>query len=450
MLGIVEATLKTPAAPLTGIQWLILITAGIGFAFDMYEMVVQAIVLRPILMELGPYQPGTAAFNHWAGIMLFLPTMLGGLAALVGGYLTDRFGRQRILVWSIVLYAVAAFFAGLSNSLVELIFWRCITVAGACVEFVAAIAWLTELFPEPKRREAVLGFAQVCATVGNFMIAGAYYAAVTWGEHLPEVHGAHTAWRYALIFGALPAIPLIIIRPFLPESPVWSAKRAAGTLRRPSFRELLEPRLRRATLVTTLLVACCYGLAFGMLQHIPRVVPGLPQVAVLPRVQQEQWVSWVHVHVDTGALLGRILLAGLVVWFVSRRPMLRGMLWVGLALFPLVFLGPALADADTFKYAVLFVTLVVGVQYSFWGNYLPRVFPVHLRGTGESFAMSFGGRVLAPLAAVATTQLANVMPGATPTLKLAHSMALVAVFVTICALIVSRWLPEPGAELLED
>jgi len=201
------------------------------------------------------------------------------------------------------------------------------------------------------------------------------------------------------------------------------------------------------TLLTTGLVACCYALAFGMLQHIPRIVPGLPQVAALPRREQEQWVSWVHVHVDTGALLGRFLLAGLVVWFVSRRPMLRWMLWVGLALYPLVFLGPALQDAEVFKYAVLLVTLVVGAQYSFWGNYLPRVFPLHLRGTGESFAISIGARVIAPFMALATPLLSNVMPGATPTLKLAHSMALVAVLVTLVALIISRWLPEPPAEL---
>jgi MFS family permease len=445
-----EATLNARAAPLSGMQWLIFIAAGIGFAFDMYEMVVQAIVVRPILMELGPFQPGTPQFNKWAGTMLFLPTMLGGLAALVGGYLTDRFGRQRVLVWSIVLYALAAFFSGFATSLGEIIFWRCITVAGACVEFVAAIAWLTELFAEPKRREAMLGYAQVCATLGNFMIAGAYYAAVTWGDQLPAVQGGHSAWRYALIFGALPAIPLMILRPFLPESPVWRAKKAAGTLRRPRIRELFEPRLRRVTLITTALVGCCYALAFGMLQHIPRLVPGLPQVAALPRQQQEQWVSWVHVHVDIGALFGRFLLAGLVVWFVSRRPMLRWMLWCGLAVYPFVFLGPAIHDAQLFKYAVVVVTLIVGVQYSYWGNYLPRVFPVHLRGTGESFAMSFGGRTLAPICAIATTQLSNVMPGATPTLKLASSMALVAVTATVCALILSRWLPEPAAELPED
>ncbi len=444
-----EATLNARSTPLTGTQWLILLTAGVGFAFDMYEIVVQAIIVRPLLMELGPFQPGTPVFNSWAGLFLFLPTVIGGLTALAGGYLTDRVGRQRVLVWSIVAYGIAAFCSGFASSLPELIFWRCITVAGSCVEFVAAIAWLTELFPDNRRRDAVLGFTQMGATAGNFMIAGAYYAAVTWGDQLPAIHGAHSAWRYALIFGALPAIPLMLIRPFLPESPKWLARHEAGTLKRPRLREFMEPKLRRVTLVTTGLVACCYALAFGMLQHIPRVVPGLPQVAALPRREQEQWVSWVHVHVDTGALLGRVLLTGLVVLFVSRVPMLRWMLWAGLLLFPLVLLGPALQDAEVFKYAVLLAALVVAVQYSFWGNYLPRVFPLHLRGTGESLAISFGARVIAPFMALATPLLSNVMPGATPTLKLAHSMALIAVLVTLIALVLSRWLPEPPAELPE-
>jgi len=74
---------------------------------------------------------------------------------------------------------------------------------------------------------------------------------------------------------------------------------------------------------------------------------------------------------------------GLLVWLVARRPMLRWILWIGLALFPLVFLGPVLQDASTFKYAALLVTLVVGMQYNYWGNYLPRVFPLHLRGTAQ-------------------------------------------------------------------
>jgi len=445
-----EATLNARIVPLAGKTWLIFIAAGIGFAFDMYEVVIQATIVGPLLVELGPYQPGTATYNFWRGMFLFLPSVVGGITALAGGYLTDLVGRQRVLVWSIVLYAFAACMSGFADSLFEVMFWRCITVAGACVEFVAAIAWLTELYAEPRRREAMLGFAQVCATVGNFMIAGAWYAAVTWGESLPQIHGGHSPWRYALLFGALPAIPLMLLRPFLPESTAWREKKDAGTLRRPRLRELFAPRLRRVTLLTTLLVGCCYALAFGMLQHIPALVPGLPQVADLPPKEQQQWVSWVHVHVDTGALIGRFILAGLVVWFVARRPMLRWLLVIGLGLYPLVFLGPALQDAGVFKYAVLLVTMVVGVQYSYWGNYLPRVFPLHLRGTGESFAHSLGARTFAPFMALATANLATVMPGTSHLLKLAHSMALVAVLVTVIALVASHWLPEPAAELPGD
>ena len=64
-------------------------------------------------------------------------------------------------------------------------------------------------------------------------------------------------------------------------------------------------------------------------------------------------------------------------------------------------------------------------QLSFWGNYLPRVYPTHLRGTGEGFAANIGGRMLGTGFAFVTTQLANVMPGATPPTRLAYAAALV-------------------------
>jgi Na+/phosphate symporter len=92
----------------------------------------------------------------------------------------------------------------------------------------------------------------------------------------------------------------------------------------------------------------------------------------------------------------------------------------------------------------------VSAQYSFWGNYLPRVFPLHLRGTGAVFGASVGGRIIAPLAALATTQLSNLLPGSTPTVKLATSMALVVVTFTVLALFLSTRLPEPAPELPED
>ena len=50
-------------------------------------------------------------------------------------------------------------------------------------------------------------------------------------------------------------------------------------------------------------------------------------------------------------------------------------------------------------------------QFSFWGNYLPRVYPTHLRGTGESFAANVGGRMIGTCAALVTTALVPLHAG---------------------------------------
>ena len=165
---------------------------------------------------------------------------------------------------------------------------RCFVFVGVCVEFVAAVAWLAELFPEPKRREKVLGYTQAFSSVGGLLVAYVNGWAVTHAAGLPaigdlfgDVPNPHAVWRYTVMSGVIPAIPLILIRPFLPESPIWQQKRAAGTLKRPSIAALFSPELRRTTIVTTIMMACAYGAAFGAIQQIPQIVPGLPEVRAM-------------------------------------------------------------------------------------------------------------------------------------------------------------------------
>ena len=319
-----------------------------------------------------------------------------------------------------------------------------------CVEFLAAVAWLAELFENPRRREAVLGYTQAFSSVGGLLVTGAYYLSVTYGHLLPPIYGEHEAWRYTLISGVIPALPLIIIRPFLPESPAWARKKAAGTLKRPSFAQLFQPEFRRTTIVTALMFACSYGAAFGAIQHLPRIVPGLPEVRDLPRPTQEQIVSTVQFFQEIGGLTGRLLLAILAVRIISRRRLLRIFQVPGLFIVPLVFFWPALNDLGMLKWGVFLAGLLTVAQFSFWGNYLPRVYPTHLRGTGESFAANVGGRMIGTSAAMVTTQLANVMPGATPATKLAYSAAAVALFVYALGFLSSFRLPEPKHEKLPD
>lgn len=439
-----------PRTRLTVTQWLICIIAAIGFAFDIYELLMLPLIVRPALMDLAKIAPGTPEFNTWVGLLFYVPAVAGGIFGLLGGYLTDRFGRRRVLVWSILLYAFSALAAGFSTSKEMLLVLRCTTFIGVCVEFVAAIAWLAELFPQPKLREAVLGYTQAFSSVGGLLVTVAYYLAVTFASELPPIYGGHEAWRYTLISGVIPALPLIIIRPFLPESPAWYEKKKAGTLKRPSIGELFQPAYRKTTLVTAFMFACSYGAAFGAIQHVPRIVPGLPEVRELARAAQEQAVSAVQFAQEVGGLTGRFLLAFLAVRIVSRRKLLRVFQVPGLIILPWVFLYPALADLTLLKVGIFLGGLLTVGQFSFWGNYLPRVYPVHLRGTGESFAANIGGRMIGTFAAVVTTQLANVMPGATAFAQLSYSAALVAFLVYAAGFIASFHLPEPEEKTMTE
>src|SRR5206468_6365425 len=89
-------------------------------------------------------------------------------------------------------------------------------------------------------------------------------------------------------------------------------------------------------------------------------------------------------------------------------------------------------------------------QFSFRGNYLPRVFATYLRGTGESSAANVGGLMIGTSAALLTTQLANVMPGPAAPVRLAYAAALVATAAYGLGLVTSFWLPEPSREELPD
>src|SRR6476469_1822358 len=132
-----DTAYATPAPDgprMTGVQWLICVIAAIGFAFDTYELLMAPLIMRPALMELGGLRPGTPEFSRWVGLMFYVPAIAGGIFGLLGGYLTDRLGRRRVLTWSILLYAGSAFLAGSSTSLPMLLLWRSVKFIGVCVE----------------------------------------------------------------------------------------------------------------------------------------------------------------------------------------------------------------------------------------------------------------------------------------------------------------------------
>jgi MFS family permease len=449
------------------VQWLVVGTSGLGFALDIYELLMLPLIVGPALGELIHAERGSPQANFWVGMLFFIPALAGGIFGLLGGYMTDRFGRRRVLVWTVVIYQLSACLASFSTSVEILLVLRCTTFIGVCIEFVAAVAWLAELFPNPRQRERVLGYSQAFSSVGGLIVAGVYGLIVRYHDQLPAfqipdflqgwvgtIAQPHASWRYMLMSGLIPALPLVLIRPFLPESPIWQQKKAAGTLKRPSFRQLFQPALRRTTIVTALMFACSYGAAFGAIQHLPRIVPGLPEVRELPEDGKQQVVKNVQIWQEVGGMVGRFTLAYLAVIIVSRRKLLRVFQIPGLVMLPAVFLYAAIYDLMLLEIGIFLVGFLTVAQFSFWGNYLPRVYPVHLRGTGESFAANVGGRMIGTSAALVTTQLATLlatlMPATSPPHRLAYAAAAVGLGAYALGFVLSFWLPEPQQEALPE
>ena len=492
------------ASRLTGVQWLVCIIAAIGFAFDIYELLMLPLIIKPAMASLSAplveelikggmakpeamalWLPGGKNYVEWARTLFFVPALVGGVFGLWGGWLTDRLGRRRVLTFSILLYAFGAFSAGFVTSLEMLLVCRCCVFVGVCVEFVAAVAWLAELFPVHEQREKVLGWTQAFSSLGGLMVAGMNILAGTLAASLPEIAGGHEAWRYTLISGVIPALPLLVIRPFLPESPEWQKKKDAGTLKRPSIAELFNPALRKTTIVTTLVFAASYGLAFGAIQQLPQIIgaralgtpvesghkeviaaakakagepegknakTGKPEYSPKQKMaagnESDAVVAGVTLWQEMGGLLGRALLAILAIRIVSRRNLFRVFQIPSLFIVPALFLwigGALQSDSLMLVKIGIFVAgvLVVG-QFSFWGNYIPLVFPVHLRGTGESFAANIGGRIIGTAAAYLTITFSE---SATPDpARMAFVSAVVAGAYAIVGTILTGMLPEPNPD----
>jgi hypothetical protein len=199
-----------------------------------------------------------------------------------------------------------------------------------------------------------------------------------------------------------------------------------------------------------------------------RIVPGMPDVRAknegkpppeVRKTNQAIYGTYTTIQ-EVGGLLGRFLLALLIVRIASRRKLLQLFQAPGLLIFPLVFgfitlhnrtiLSIGTFEVTWFTIGIFLAALVTVAQFSFWGNYLPHVYPVHLRGTGESFAANIGGRMIGTsFAAVTVYVVQPLMPGKPGPETLTYAAAVVGTFVYVVGLIASFWLPEPTAESMD-
>ena len=187
--------------------WL-MITALLIESWDIYSMAFILFALKDI------YEPSSWLLGFTAA-----GTQLGAVVgALLGGWLTDKLGRRKIFLWSMILFAIFAVLQGLAPNMYWLAIIRCLAGIPVGADVANGFTYIMEVMPKGKR--------EVMANRWQFMFALGIIAAILLVTTLValDVH-PDMIWRIVLAVPAIPACLLLFMRRELPETPAWFVER---------------------------------------------------------------------------------------------------------------------------------------------------------------------------------------------------------------------------------
>lgn len=358
-----------------------------------------------------------AMTDTMAGTVLSI-VAAGTLVAFFASRLADSVGRRRVFLWCVYLYAACSLLTAITGSLTLFVI----------VQFAARIfligCWSTgyvivcEEFAN-EHRGAAVGRFQLTAVFGGLLI----------GILLPLVASAGVGWRALYVVGALPIIPVLILRRRLPETPRFTQlaeqRRLGVTAPKENF---LAAWKRPYTKYVIVMAAVWFFMYFG--------IKGSLNFFAL-RVDNE--LGWsetmISIAILTSTVAGIFLIGfnGKLLDRLGRKKAAALIIAVGAVFSALTFLS-------TNTYLILAFNIIsVGCLNSFLivGSTLTNeLFPTSIRGNAMAWTNNIAGRLGQIAVPVFVT---GVLP-----FSLGHSVALTMALPLISLVLIVVFLPETG------
>ncbi len=278
-------------------QWNTLIGANLGWMFDGYETYAIVLTVGAALHQLlDPSQYGQ--IPAYAGLVIAL-TLLGWcVGGLLGGVLTDYFGRKRTMVLTILAYSIMTGLSAFAWDWVSFAVLRFLVGVAIGPEWVTGALIVSELWPDRARGRGV-SLMQCGFGIGFFLASFAWLFVGTMG---PD------AWRYMFIIGVLPALMTLWVRRSIPESEPWERvntrrrvaverQRSGATLgaeeralARSTVVDLFaDPEIRRRVVLAFLMSLATTLAYWGIGAWIP---PYVAAAAAMAGRDGQQWASY--------------------------------------------------------------------------------------------------------------------------------------------------------------
>jgi len=433
---------------LTRYQWAVFAAAWLGWGFDIFDGLLFNFVAPnaiPTLLDLPiGSDAAKAAVPYWTGILNSLLLLGWAAGGVLFGPISDRFGRKRVLMITMVLYAVGTASCAFVTEMWQLIICRIIASLGIGGEWAAGSSMVAEVVPEDQRVEAgALLYTSAplglfLATFVNAEVAGDWFA-----------HDPAMSWRYVLMFGLIPAAVAFIVRAFVREPERWANATANTAPAR--VREIFAPGVRVRTvsaLIVTLVALITWWTCNAFLQALANALAGAEAVTrgldpAATAALKQQWIKVATNCFNWGGLIGTLLTIP-VAKFLGRRK-----------LFIIYFTGSSLAvllacgldiPSETRLYLWFFIGLTVFGVFGAFPFYLPELFPTRLRSTGSGFCYNIG-RVVTAVGVFGVAAVARSAKG-DPHVIL-QTLFLIG-FVPLVGLLLVRWVIETRGQTMPD
>ena len=427
-------------------HWLVVIIASCGWLFDCMDQRIFALSREPALRELLGGGTADAMIKSWAGWATASMMIGWATGGIIFGIMSDRWGRVKTMVFTLLVYSGFTGLCGLSQGLYDFLAYRFLVGLGVGGMFGAATTLVAESVPG-RFRALALGSLQALSATGN--IIGSLISTQIRPSAADFLFGM-AGWRIIFFVGVLPALLVVPMMLILREPEPWKeAKRKAkdpgGSRHIGSIPDLLKhPRWRRNLLVGLGLglagMAGLWGIGFFSPELISTALKGAPQHVV------DVVRGYGTALQDVGSFLGMMTFT-FVAAFWGRRPAFLGgfILCLGTTIFVFNNLKSG-TDAFWMLPIMGFAQLSVFGGYSI---YFPELFPTRLRGTGVGFCYNtvrYLAAAFPPMLMFLNRLL--VEQGVTDPFRKA---ATILSFIFVLGLVALIWAPETkGKPLPED
>lgn len=359
----------------------VLLVAWLGWTFDIMDAAIFNLAKRGMVTEvLGNPQRYAAEGPSLEALLLTVFLIGWSAGGLVFGWLSDRYGRLKVLALTILLYSAFTGLTALCHTLPQFGFVRFMTGLGVGGEWAVGAAWVAESVPDKTRAKAA-SWLQSAATFGPVLAATANLVL------------AHWDWRALFVFGAFPALLTFVLRhrSFAHET------ETIVVIDRGPYRP--TKALWKTTIAALLLGTAGIGTAQNVTFWLPNFVTAVSQGLANAEIQARQSQALYSLHV--GTLIGVFLVPWLCELFGRKKTLLLCFIVSPLSV------ALVATVAKTFSLLLLTAPLMsvfsIGIGAAF-ALYFPELFPRAFRAMGAGIAYN-GGRIIAAQFSLLTAAL---------------------------------------------